>query len=83
MYDQKNDIMFALIFCRMKDEAAGEVPVAFVVRSNGSKISEDEIKQYISKQVNFQESMTSIVPSISQSFVCQIALVSYYIHQNR
>ena len=35
----------------MKDEAAGEVPVAFVVRSNGSKISEDEIKQYISKQV--------------------------------
>ncbi|KAK6942432.1 AMP-dependent synthetase/ligase [Dillenia turbinata] len=37
----------------MKDEGAGEVPVAFVVRSNGSKISEDEIKQYISKQVVF------------------------------
>lgn len=36
---------------RMKDEVAGEVPVAFVVRSNGSMISEDEIKQYISKQV--------------------------------
>lgn len=35
----------------MKDEAAGEVPVAFVVLSNGSKISEEEIKQYISKQV--------------------------------
>ena len=35
----------------MKDEAAGEVPVAFVVRANGSKITEDEIKQYISKQV--------------------------------
>ncbi|KAJ9689471.1 hypothetical protein PVL29_014922 [Vitis rotundifolia] len=35
----------------MKDEAAGEVPVAFIVRSNGSKITEDEIKQYISKQV--------------------------------
>ena len=35
----------------MKDEAAGEVPIAFVVRANGSKITEDEIKQYISKQV--------------------------------
>jgi len=37
----------------MKDEVAGEVPVAFVVLSNGSKISEQEIKQYISKQVLF------------------------------
>ncbi|XP_008223734.1 PREDICTED: 4-coumarate--CoA ligase 2-like [Prunus mume] len=37
----------------MKDEAAGEIPVAFVVRSNGSKISEEDIKQYISKQVVF------------------------------
>nr|UXX63050.1 4CL2 [Morinda citrifolia] len=35
----------------MKDEVAGELPVAFVVRSNGSKVSEDEIKQYISNQV--------------------------------
>jgi len=35
----------------MKDEAAGEVPVAFVVKSNGYEISEDDIKQYISKQV--------------------------------
>jgi len=35
----------------MKDEAAGEIPVAFVVRSKGSEITEDEIKQYISQQV--------------------------------
>lgn len=37
----------------MKDEAAGEIPVAFVVRSNGSEITEDEIKTYISQQVFF------------------------------
>ncbi|XP_010265453.1 PREDICTED: 4-coumarate--CoA ligase 2-like [Nelumbo nucifera] len=35
----------------MKDERAGEIPVAFVVRSNGSQITEDEIKEYVSKQV--------------------------------
>ncbi|KAG6513982.1 4-coumarate--CoA ligase 3-like [Zingiber officinale] len=37
----------------MKDEAAGEIPVAFVVRSNGSQITEDELKQYVAKQVIF------------------------------
>ncbi|KAJ6839981.1 putative 4-coumarate--CoA ligase 3 [Iris pallida] len=37
----------------MKDEVAGEVPVAFVVRSNGSEITEGEIKLYVSQQVIF------------------------------
>ncbi|XP_021276237.1 4-coumarate--CoA ligase 1-like [Herrania umbratica] len=44
----------------MKDEAAGEVPVAFVVRSNGSKITEDEIKQFISKQVVFYKRLGQV-----------------------
>ncbi|XP_042519997.1 4-coumarate--CoA ligase 2-like [Macadamia integrifolia] len=35
----------------MKDEVAGEVPVAFVVISNGIEVTEDEIKEYVSKQV--------------------------------
>ena len=44
----------------MKDEAAVEVPVAFVVRSNGSKISEDDIKQYISKQVVYYKRLSRV-----------------------
>lgn len=31
----------------IKDEVAGELPVAFIVRANGSTVSEDDIKQYI------------------------------------
>ena len=37
----------------MIDEGAGEVPVAFVVKSNGSNVTEAEIKQFVSKQVTF------------------------------
>ncbi|PON52752.1 4-coumarate-CoA ligase [Parasponia andersonii] len=44
----------------MNDEAAGEVPVAFVVRSNNSQITGDEIKQFISKQVVFYKRINRV-----------------------
>ncbi|KAK7255020.1 hypothetical protein RIF29_28419 [Crotalaria pallida] len=46
----------------MKDEAAGEVPVAFVVRSNGDidTTTEDEIKHFISKQVVFYKRINRV-----------------------
>lgn len=37
----------------MKDEVADEVPVAFVVRSEGSQLTEDDVKSYANKQVRF------------------------------
>ncbi|KAK4395464.1 4-coumarate--CoA ligase 1 [Sesamum angolense] len=53
----------------MKDEQAGEVPVAFVVRSNGSNITEDEIKQFVSKQVVFYKRINRVffIESIPKS----------------
>ncbi|XP_051114045.1 4-coumarate--CoA ligase 2-like [Andrographis paniculata] len=44
----------------MIDEQAGEVPVAFVVKSNGSTITEDEIKQFVSKQVIFYKRINRV-----------------------
>lgn len=35
----------------MADEAVGEVPVAFVVKSDGSDITQEEIIAYNTKQV--------------------------------
>ncbi|CAN1223417.1 4-coumarate:CoA ligase 1 [Linum perenne] len=43
----------AAVVGRMKDETAGEIPVAFVVKADNSELTEEEIKQYISKQVVF------------------------------
>nr|QXO33284.1 4CL [Carya cathayensis] len=44
----------------MKDDLAGEVPVAFVARSNGSTITEDEIKKFVSKQVVFYKRVNRV-----------------------
>lgn len=35
----------------MKDDLAGEIPVAFIVRTEGSELTEDEIKQFVAKEV--------------------------------
>jgi 4-coumarate--CoA ligase len=37
---------------RRQDDFSGEVPVAFVVRVPGATLSEDDVKDYIAKQVN-------------------------------
>lgn len=44
----------------IKDDSCGEIPVAFVVRSDGSEITEDEIKQYVAKQVVFYKRLHKI-----------------------
>ncbi|CAI9280679.1 unnamed protein product [Lactuca saligna] len=44
----------------MKDEAAGEVPVAFVVKSVDSSITEDDIKKFIHKQVVFYKRINRV-----------------------
>ncbi|CAM6017935.1 unnamed protein product, partial [Sphagnum balticum] len=43
-----------------KDETSGEVPVAFVVRSPGFHLSEEEVKTFISKQVVFYKKLHAV-----------------------
>ena len=48
-------------FNRQKDEVAGEVPVAFVVRSNGYELTEEAVKEFIAKQVQMNFCHPSII----------------------
>ncbi|KAK7253131.1 hypothetical protein RIF29_37584 [Crotalaria pallida] len=43
-----------------KDIAAGEVPVAFVVRSNGFDLTEEAVKEFIAKQVVFYKRLHKV-----------------------
>ncbi|CAN6177293.1 unnamed protein product [Urochloa humidicola] len=44
----------------MKDELAGEVPVAFIIRTEDSEISGDEIKQFVAKEVVFYKRINKV-----------------------
>ncbi|GLJ38419.1 hypothetical protein SUGI_0782340 [Cryptomeria japonica] len=52
-----------------KDQMRGEVPVAFVVRSAGSKINEQEIREFVGKRVVFYKRIRKVyfVPQIPRS----------------
>lgn len=52
-----------------KDEVAGEVPVAFVVRSNNVDLEEEAVKEFIAKQVVFYKRLHKVyfVHSIPKS----------------
>lgn len=39
------------MFCRAKDEEAGELPMAFVLKRQGSMLSEAAVIDYVAKQV--------------------------------
>ncbi|WOL19518.1 putative 4-coumarate--CoA ligase 2 [Canna indica] len=43
-----------------KDDAAGEVPVAFVVRAKDSDINEEAIKEFVAKQVVFYKRLQKV-----------------------
>ncbi|XP_052119005.1 4-coumarate--CoA ligase 2-like [Arachis duranensis] len=44
-----------------KDDVAGEVPVAFVVRSSNDPITEDAVKDFIAKQVVFYKRLYKVI----------------------
>eukprot|EP00249_Psilotum_nudum_P008455 c21279_g1_i2 orf=338-2023(-) len=46
----------------MKDEVAGEVPVAFIVKTPDSNyLSEEEVKQFVAKQVVFYKKLHKVI----------------------
>ncbi|KAG6549383.1 hypothetical protein Mapa_009102 [Marchantia paleacea] len=44
-----------------KDEGAGEVPVAFVVKAKDTGLTEDDVKTFVAKQVVFYKKLHSVI----------------------
>jgi 4-coumarate--CoA ligase len=55
-----NADIFLVSSFRMKDDLAGEIPVAFIVRTEGSELTEDEIKQFVAKEVVFYKKIHKV-----------------------
>ncbi|XP_026444199.1 4-coumarate--CoA ligase 2-like [Papaver somniferum] len=52
-----------------KDDVDGEIPVAFIVQSNGFELTEAAVKEYVSKQVVFYKRLHKVffIPAIPRS----------------
>lgn len=63
---------------RSPDAKAGEVPVAFVVRSPDSSITEEEIQKFVAKQVRIiskKNTLSMFVCRFTYPFPSQIMLI--------
>jgi hypothetical protein len=40
------------LVCRIPDEEAGELPMGFIKVADGQKITDEEVKEYVAKQVS-------------------------------
>jgi 4-coumarate--CoA ligase len=49
------------LFLRFPDAEAGEVPIAYVVRSSESSLTEVDVQKFIEKQVSLCRNLCSIV----------------------
>ena len=63
-------VCVCMIIFRQKDEVAGEVPVAFVVRSNDFELGEEAVKEHIAKQVPMKLLLLNTFLSVTCEKIC-------------